>query len=42
MDTKHIHHIHPHSTFTCAHPPLAGIHPQKRFTFPSCHSFFKI
>jgi hypothetical protein len=40
MDIGHIHHIHPHSLFPCAHPlPLVAI-PGKRFIFPFCPSFF--
>jgi hypothetical protein len=39
MDTKYIHHIHPHSPFPCAHPSPTGTCPQKRFIFPSCFSF---
>jgi hypothetical protein len=33
MDTKYIHHIHPHSSFPCAHPPPSSTHPWKRPIF---------
>jgi hypothetical protein len=42
MDTKYIYHIYPHSPFPCALLPPTGIHPQKRFIFSFCLSFFKI
>jgi hypothetical protein len=39
MNTKHIHHIYPHSPFPCAQPTSTGTHPWKRFIFPSCPPF---
>jgi hypothetical protein len=42
MDTKYIHHIHPHSPFLCNHPSHWYTPPQKRLSFPTCTSFFKI
>jgi hypothetical protein len=39
MDTKNIHHIHPHSLLPVPTPSI-GTHLQKRFIFPSCPSFF--
>jgi hypothetical protein len=40
MNTKCVHHIHPHSPFPCAHQPPTGAYSRKRPMFPSCPSFF--
>jgi hypothetical protein len=42
MDTKHIHHIHPHFPFPCAYPLPTGTQPQKRFSFPPALHVFKL
>jgi hypothetical protein len=43
MNTKHIHHIHPHLPFPYTHPPPMGTNPWKRPVFfpPALHYFFK-
>jgi hypothetical protein len=45
MDTKHIHHIHPHSPFPCAHPtltPRRGYPPLEKIYFSLLPFIFKI
>jgi hypothetical protein len=40
IDTKYIHHIHPHSPFPCAHLlPLAHTSRRKLFFLPALHYF---
>jgi hypothetical protein len=39
VDTKHIHHIHPHSPFPCAHPLLLIPTPRNYLFFPPALHF---
>jgi hypothetical protein len=41
MNTKYIHHIHPHSSFPCAHPSPTSTHPRKDLFYLPVHHFLK-
>jgi hypothetical protein len=41
MNTKNIHHIHPHSPFPCAHPPHWYPLPRKDLFYPPALHFSK-